>query len=59
VERVDVGEKHLTVRLTDGETEYSELASLLVGAGHRLTLFREEELNLETAFMALTKGITS
>ena len=59
VERVDVGEKHLTVTLADGETEYSELASLLVGAGHRLTLFREEELNLETAFMALTKGITS
>ena len=25
----------------------------------RLTLLREEELNLETAFMALTKGITS
>ena len=59
VGHVDVGEKHLTVTLVDGETDYSDLASLLVGAGHKLTLLREEELNLETAFMALTKGITS
>jgi ABC-2 type transport system ATP-binding protein len=59
VESVQVGEKHLTVTLTNGHTNYSDLASLLVGAGHRLLLFREEELNLETAFMALTKGITS
>jgi ABC-2 type transport system ATP-binding protein len=59
VERVDIGAKHLTVTLSNGHTEYSDLATLLVSAGHRLTLFREEELNLETAFMALTKGITS
>ena len=45
--------------LADGERDYSDLATLLVTAGHRLTLLREEELNLETAFMALTKGITS
>ncbi len=32
---------------------------LLVGAGHKLKLFAEEEINLETAFMALTKGITA
>ena len=25
--------------------------------GHKLTLFREEELSLESAFMALTKGM--
>jgi ABC-2 type transport system ATP-binding protein len=59
VDRVDIGDKHLTVTLSDGHTEYSDLATLLIGAGQRLTLFREEELNLETAFMALTKGITS
>jgi ABC-2 type transport system ATP-binding protein len=28
-----------------------------VAAGYRLTLFREEEVNLETAFMRLTKGM--
>ncbi len=32
---------------------------LLVAGGHKLTLFKEDEINLETAFMALTKGITS
>ena len=48
-----------TVTLADGQRDYSDLATQLVNAGHRLTLFREEELNLETAFMALTKGITS
>ena len=45
--------------LADGQHDYSDLATLLVAAGHKLTLLREEELNLETAFMALTKGITS
>jgi ABC-2 type transport system ATP-binding protein len=59
VDRVAAGEKYLTVTLADGHQDYSDLATLLINAGHRLTLFREEELNLETAFMALTKGITS
>jgi ABC-2 type transport system ATP-binding protein len=59
VERVDENEHYLRVSLTNGQGDYSDLATLLVNAGHRLTLFREEELNLETAFMALTKGITS
>ena len=40
-------------------TDYSDLPTLLIDAGFKLTLFREEELNLETAFMALTKGITA
>jgi len=59
VSRVEDHEKHLTVTLFDGHKEYADLASLLIHGGHQLTLFREEELNLETAFMALTKGITS
>jgi ABC-2 type transport system ATP-binding protein len=59
VNHVNNGDKYLTVTLSDGHHKYSDLATLLVNAGHQLTLFREEELNLETAFMALTKGITS
>ncbi len=59
VDRVERNDKHLTVTLVNGHHDYSELATLLVTAGHKLTLLREEELNLETAFMALTKGITS
>ena len=49
----------LLVTLVEGQSDYAALPTLLVEAGHRLTLFKEEELNLETAFMTLTKGITS
>jgi ABC-2 type transport system ATP-binding protein len=59
VGRVEVGPRHLTVTLTDGQADYSDLATSLVAAGHKLTLLKEEELNLETAFMALTKGLTA
>ncbi len=59
VSQVDVKDEQLRVTLADGQKEYSDLATTLINSGHRLTLFREEELNLETAFMALTKGITS
>jgi ABC-2 type transport system ATP-binding protein len=30
---------------------------MLIEAGFRLSLFREEDVNLETAFMELTKGV--
>ena len=59
VDHVEDTEKYLRVTLANGHTDYSDLSTLLVNSGHRLTLLREEELNLETAFMALTKGITS
>jgi ABC-2 type transport system ATP-binding protein len=59
VERVEMGPKELTVTLTNGTADYSELAGVLIAAGHKLTLLREDEINLETAFMELTKGITS
>lgn len=59
VSQVDVKDQQLRVTLVDGQKEYSDLATMLIHSGHRLTLFCEEELNLETAFMALTKGITS
>ncbi len=59
VAAVEVRDGLIEVALKEQAGDYSELASLLVSNGHRLTLFREEELNLETAFMALTKGITA
>jgi ABC-2 type transport system ATP-binding protein len=59
VDQVDDKENYFRVTLADGQRDYSDLATQLVSSGHRLTLLREEELNLETAFMALTKGITS
>ena len=59
VEKVDPGPKLLVVTLKPESADFSPLARLLVEAGHKLTLFKEEEIDLETAFMALTKGITA
>ncbi len=59
VDSVEPRDSLLCVTLKDGVTDYSELPTMLVNSGLRLTLFREEELNLETAFMKLTKGITA
>jgi ABC-2 type transport system ATP-binding protein len=50
-----VGER-IDVTLKRGVEDYSFLPMLLFREGYRLTLFREEEVNLETAFMLLTKG---
>ncbi len=57
VASLDVKPDHLVVTLREGVTDYSDLPTLLIQAGHKITLFREEELNLESAFMALTKGL--
>lgn len=59
IELVDVREETINVTLAEHVTDYSELATLLVQTGYRLMLFREDEINLETAFMTLTKGITA
>ena len=56
VDSIEENAGQLTVMLTPEATDYSELSAALVAAGHRLTLFREEEVNLESAFMALTNG---
>ncbi len=59
VEKVEERDEMLIVTLKAGVMDYSDLPTMLIQAGHKLTLFREDELNLETAFMALTKGITA
>ncbi len=56
VEGIEVKKNQLHVTLRQGIEDYSEIPSLLIEAGHKLTLFREEEVNLESAFMTLTKG---
>jgi ABC-2 type transport system ATP-binding protein len=58
VARVEVRpEALLVVTLRQGVLDYSFLPTLLIEAGFKMTLFREEELNLETAFMELTRGL--
>ena len=59
VDRVEASDGQLVVTLKEGQRDYSDLATQLVAHGHKLTLFKEDELNLEGAFMALTKGITA
>ena len=59
VEKVESRGGVLVVTLVKGAEEYWRLATLLIQSGYQLSLFKEDELNLETAFMALTKGITS
>jgi ABC-2 type transport system ATP-binding protein len=56
VAEVTINKGQIDVTLHKGVEDYTELPSLLVAAGHKLKLFREEELNLESAFMLLTKG---
>ncbi len=57
VESVQVNQRRADVTLKKGVEDYSELSVLLVQAGYRLRMFCEREVNLESAFMALTKGM--
>ena len=59
VEKIEIRDGQILATLKEGTQDYSDLPTLLVQAGYKLTLFKEDELNLETAFMALTKGITA
>jgi ABC-2 type transport system ATP-binding protein len=59
VEKVELQDRHIAVTLAENVEDYSDLPTALIDAGHKLKMFREDELNLETAFMALTKGITA
>jgi ABC-2 type transport system ATP-binding protein len=57
VETVSTSDSQITVTLKKDIEDYSDLSALLIQAGHKIKLFREEEVNLESAFMALTKGL--
>ena len=57
VRGVEIRDNILHVTLHESITDFSGLATDLVQAGHKLTMFREDELDLESAFMALTKGM--
>lgn len=57
VDSVIEADARLVVTLKADATSYSSLARLLIEAGFDLLLFQEEEVNLEAAFMALTRGL--
>ena len=57
VATVEIDDGTIVCTLKQGIDDYSDLPTQIIAAGFKLTLFREEELNLETAFMELTKGL--
>jgi ABC-2 type transport system ATP-binding protein len=57
VESVNANNGFLEVALKTGVSDYGFVPKQLVTAGYQLTLLKEEEVNLETAFMRLTKGM--
>ena len=55
------GKQQIRVSLNKdrGLDDYSDLPTLLIENGFKIRSFKEDEINLETAFMTLTKGITA
>ena len=49
----------VTIKQGLGTEDYCELPSRLIENGFKILSFKEDEINLETAFMKLTKGITA
>ena len=54
IETVNQNNGFMEVSLKEGIEDYSFVPHRLVTAGYRLTMIKEEEVNLETAFMRLT-----
>ena len=61
VESADRRKNQIVVTVKKGVTldVYAELLPRLIAEGFRIRSFHEEEINLETAFMTLTKGMTA
>lgn len=56
VQSIETGDASVRVILRSEVMDYSDLPRLLIENGVNLRRFSEEELDLESAFMALTKG---
>jgi ABC-2 type transport system ATP-binding protein len=59
IDKLELRDHMIVATLKPEIADYTDLATLLIHSGEKLMMFKEDELNLETAFMALTKGITS
>ena len=55
-EHVTIEGSTIILTLKPDIEDYSSLPAALIEAGYQLMLFREEDVNLETAFMELTMG---
>jgi len=56
VKSADVSGNIVRVTLQEYDADYSSLSTLLINNGIAIRRFSEEEINLESAFMAFTKG---
>lgn len=59
VQGCELGDDVMRVVLKSDVEDYSDLPKLLIDQGINLRRFNEEELDLESAFMALTKGTSN
>jgi ABC-2 type transport system ATP-binding protein len=59
VDSLEVVQTRIRVSLKEGLTDTSQLATVLIKNNVYLKHFADEEINLESAFMALTKGAGS
>ena len=57
VDTVTIEDGTILATLVPDVMDYTALPTLLIERGFRIEMFREEEINLETAFMRLTKGL--
>ena len=57
VDSVTIERGTILATLVPDVMDYTALPSMLIEHGFRIELFREEDVNLETAFMQLTKGL--
>ena len=56
VDSLELVDQQLIVTVVEGCEDYSHIPTVLIESGHGLTLFQEEPIDLEKAFMTLTKG---
>lgn len=57
ITRVNVVGDMIEATLAPTVEDYTFLPSSLIEAGYKIRMFREEEVNLETAFLSLTQGL--
>ncbi len=57
VKKIELSNGYIVAELDDDVHDFSPLAQLLLANKFRIHEIKEEEVNLETAFMRLTKGI--
>ena len=57
VKKIEINNGYIMAELGDDVHDFSPLAQLLLANKFRINEIKEEEVNLETAFMRLTKGI--